>query len=109
MPTMVSCAICYIIYIVYNAQYNVCAGDSSSRGAESLPGTEGGQWCYGREFSSHAAEVSTGNNDNILLLHWYIYTTVLQTLNGISAEKNSTVIFPIPMDLLKKYITHNKQ
>ena len=37
-----------------------------------------------------------------------IYTTLLQTLNGISAEKNSTVIFPIPMDLLKKYITHDK-
>ena len=27
-----------------------------------------------------------------------------QTLGGISAEKNSTVIFPIPIDMLKKYL-----
>ena len=26
----------------------------------------------------------------------------LQTLSTIAAEKNSTIVFPIPMDLLKK-------
>ena len=29
---------------------------------------------------------------------------LFQTLGGISAEKNSTVIFPIPIDMLKKYL-----
>ena len=29
---------------------------------------------------------------------------VLQTLNSISAEKNSTVIFPLPMDILNHYL-----
>ena len=28
-----------------------------------------------------------------------------QTLSGISAEKNSTVIFPIPIDIIKKYLS----
>ena len=31
----------------------------------------------------------------------------LQTLSGISAEKNSTVIFPIPIDMIKKYLSNN--
>jgi len=28
----------------------------------------------------------------------------LQTLNAISAEKNSTIIFPLPIDLVKHFI-----
>ena len=27
----------------------------------------------------------------------------LQTLNAISAEKNSTIIFPLPMELMKSF------
>merc|ERR1711973_175995 len=29
----------------------------------------------------------------------------LQTLNSISAEKNSTVIFPLPIDIITQYLT----
>jgi erythrocyte band 7 integral membrane protein len=29
----------------------------------------------------------------------------LQTLTQISAEKNSTIIFPLPMELMNKYVT----
>lgn len=28
----------------------------------------------------------------------------LQTLNSISAEKNSTIIFPLPIDLLENFL-----
>ena len=42
--------------------------------------------------------------------HTYIYTNIqifqlryLQTLNSISAEKNSTIIFPFPMELLPQW------
>ena len=28
----------------------------------------------------------------------------LQTLNSISAEKNSTIIFPLPIELLKTFV-----
>jgi erythrocyte band 7 integral membrane protein len=28
----------------------------------------------------------------------------LQTLSSISAEKNSTIIFPLPVDLLRQFI-----
>ena len=28
----------------------------------------------------------------------------LQTLNSISAEKNSTIIFPLPIDLMKSFM-----
>ncbi|VDN87989.1 unnamed protein product [Brugia pahangi] len=31
----------------------------------------------------------------------------LQTLNSISAEKNSTVIFPFPIELLQLFIPHH--
>jgi erythrocyte band 7 integral membrane protein len=30
----------------------------------------------------------------------------LQTLNQISAEKNSTIIFPMPIDLLKAFVSN---
>lgn len=33
----------------------------------------------------------------------------LQTLNTISAEKNSTIIFPLPIDLLKAFIPSLKE
>jgi erythrocyte band 7 integral membrane protein len=28
----------------------------------------------------------------------------LQTLNSISAEKNSTIIFPVPVDFMKQFL-----
>ena len=31
----------------------------------------------------------------------------LQTLNSISAEKNSTIIFPLPVDFLKQMLGRN--
>jgi len=33
----------------------------------------------------------------------------LQTLNSISAEKNSTVIFPLPIDIITNYLTNNSK
>ncbi len=32
----------------------------------------------------------------------------LQTLNTISAEKNSTIIFPLPIDFLSNFIDNKK-
>jgi erythrocyte band 7 integral membrane protein len=29
----------------------------------------------------------------------------LQTLNSISSEKNSTIIFPLPMDLIRPFMS----
>lgn len=31
----------------------------------------------------------------------------LQTLNNISAEKNSTIIFPVPLDLITPFLKRN--
>ena len=33
----------------------------------------------------------------------------LQTLNTISAEKNSTIIFPLPIDLLNGFLAPDKE
>ncbi len=30
----------------------------------------------------------------------------LQTLQTISAEKNSTIIFPLPIDMIQQHVTH---
>ena len=39
---------------------------------------------------------------------WYLMilfpVLVLQTLNSISAEKNSTIIFPLPIDLISSFL-----
>lgn len=32
----------------------------------------------------------------------------LQTLTSISAEKNSTIIFPLPVDFLSRFLPENK-
>ncbi|RWS25933.1 hypothetical protein B4U80_05695 [Leptotrombidium deliense] len=32
----------------------------------------------------------------------------LQTLNSIAAEKNSTIVFPIPMELFRGLMHHNR-
>lgn len=31
----------------------------------------------------------------------------LQTLNNISAEKNSTIIFPLPIDMISYFVNYN--
>lgn len=33
-----------------------------------------------------------------------IFSYSLQTLNSISAEKNSTIIFPLPIDLISSFL-----
>ena len=40
-------------------------------------------------------------------LCWCFSLFLLQTLNSISAEKNSTIIFPLPIDLLTHFINGN--
>ena len=32
----------------------------------------------------------------------------LQTLNGISAENNSTIIFPVPIDIMSSFMQSNQ-
>merc|ERR1719464_2089123 len=49
----------------------------------------------------HAAEV-TMENPGALQLRY------LQTLNGISAENNSTIIFPVPVDILSTMMNFNQ-
>ena len=38
--------------------------------------------------------------------YWWYFCS-LQTLNSISAEKNSTIIFPLPIDLLSHFMNGN--
>ena len=38
------------------------------------------------------------------LLHFFLF----QTLNNISAEKNSTIIFPLPIDLVTHFMKEKK-
>jgi hypothetical protein len=40
-------------------------------------------------------------NYEVICGHFYF---VLQTLNTISAEKNSTIVFPLPIDLLTYFV-----
>jgi len=47
----------------------------------------------------HAADVITGNPAALQLRY-------LQTLNNISAENNSTIIFPVPVDIMASFMNH---
>ena len=49
----------------------------------------------------HAAEVIMENPAALQLRY-------LQTLNSISAENNSTVIFPVPIDIMSSFMTTNE-
>ena len=40
----------------------------------------------------------------IIYLCFFLQLRYLQTLNSISAEKNSTIIFPLPIDLVKHLV-----
>ena len=52
---------------------------------------------------------TTGSTDiyNDLKIHFtnFFCFSLFQTLNSISAEKNSTIIFPLPIDLLTHFIS----
>ena len=47
----------------------------------------------------HAADVITGNPAALQLRY-------LQTLNNISAENNSTIVFPVPVDIMASFMNH---
>jgi len=46
---------------------------------------------------SQAAEILARNANSIVLRY-------LQTLNSIAGEKNSTIVFPLPMDILRPFL-----
>merc|ERR1712012_90663 len=50
----------------------------------------------------HAAEIINDSPAALQLRY-------LQTLNNISAENNSTVIFPVPIDLISNMVSHTAQ
>ena len=61
----------------------------------------------------HAADVITGNPAALQLRylqvrqHTFLPTnlpTYLQTLNNISAENNSTIVFPVPVDIMATFM-----
>ena len=43
-----------------------------------------------------------------LLTKFFLQLRYLQTLNSISAENNSTIIFPVPIDILS-HLVSNRQ
>merc|ERR1719394_1725247 len=48
----------------------------------------------------HAAEIITDSPAALQLRY-------LQTLNGISAENNSTIIFPVPIDIMSSFMQYS--
>ena len=45
----------------------------------------------------------------LCLFNGIVQLRYLQTLNTISAEKNSTIIFPLPIDILKHFLKPDKK
>lgn len=43
-------------------------------------------------------------NDIIYINHSCLFVLLSQTLNTISAEKNSTIVFPLPIDLITYFL-----
>ena len=51
-----------------------------------------------------ACRVAAQLKTNILLIFCLSQLRYLQTLNSISAEHNSTIIFPVPIDILSNFM-----
>merc|ERR1712179_516636 len=49
----------------------------------------------------HAAEIITDSPAALQLRY-------LQTLNSISAENNSTIVFPVPVDIISQIVHHSQ-
>ena len=43
------------------------------------------------------------------LIKVFFQLRYLQTLNSISAENNSTIVFPVPIDTLAEFMSYNQQ
>ena len=69
----------------------------------------GNKWCYGMmqviaaEGENRAARALKDASDIINESSSALQLRYLQTLNSISAEKNSTIIFPLPTELLEYF------
>ena len=55
------------------------------------------------EGEQRAAKAVKGAADILATSPFAIQLRYLQTLNSIAAEKNSTIIFPVPLDLLEVF------
>ena len=69
------------ILLKITSNYKVIAAEGEQRAAKALKG---------------AADIIASSSCAIQLRY-------LQTLNSIAAEKNSTIIFPVPMDLVEVF------
>ena len=84
----------------------IIKGDRCRGREESLPGVTRSCWHDLRVSGCPAAQIFTGEltgkfqTANLKYFHF-------QTLNSISAEKNSTIIFPFPMDLVGHLFNKN--
>ena len=61
------------------------------------------------EGEQKAAKAIKGAADIINQSPCAIQLRYLQTLNNIAAEKNSTIIFPVPLDLLEAFSSQGRR
>lgn len=87
LPTQLQRAMAAEAEAAREARAKVIAAEGEQRAAHAL-----------RE----ASEIISGNPAALQLRY-------LQTLNSISSEKNSTIIFPVPIDFLKQFMTESHQ
>ena len=84
-------------------------GYSCRRWTEGFAGSTGSLRGHRRILVRSAIEIPSGKSwtSQKKSSHSYWYFCSLQTLNSISAEKNSTIIFPLPIDLLSHFMNGN--
>ena len=84
----------------------VISGHRCWGGTKSQQGSQRSLWRDCQVLLGLAVEILTGRvsrRTRITLSHYF------QTLNSISAEKNSTVIFPLPIDLITNILHGDKE
>jgi len=78
-------------------------GMQRSMAAEAEASREAKAKIIAAEGEKNASVVLRQAADNIAKSPGALQLRYLQTLNSISAEKNSTIIFPLPMEILKHF------
>lgn len=61
------------------------------------------------EGEQRAAKAIKAAGDIIAMSPCALHLRYLQTLNNIASEKNSTIIFPVPIDLLGNFSNSKKE
>ena len=94
--------LCYLYYLV------ILLGYRSWRRTESQSSTEGSSGGYQWESLGPSGQIMMHMLAELQIMSTCLQLRYLQTLSTISAEHNSTIIFPMPVNIMDQFVGKTK-